>query len=158
LDQELPESLLNDIQEPKVTNQLLDLKSVSLSVLPHNAQSATQTLPNDQLICAVSGSTSVHMVTGWQRYLMYAGEAFPNGDDCPNNASPIDLSQGISHTRVHSVALDKGDCVYVPPFWWYQVETPEQETNQINAIVKYTYVESTTWVDMLMYGMENGLI
>lgn len=80
LNQEVPAGIKDDIVEPNVTSQLLDLNSVSMSILEQGTISALQADDNEQLICSVAGETLVHMVTGWQKYMVYAGQSFPSGD------------------------------------------------------------------------------
>ena len=119
LDQELNEKLLKDIKPPQVTGQLLDLNKISMSVLEQGTISLLQADGNEQVICAVAGELTVHMITGWQRYEVYAGEPFKNGEPMSSNQSRLDITEGLGGARTHEMTLAKGDCVYIPAFWWY---------------------------------------
>jgi hypothetical protein len=61
----------------------------------------------------------LHLVTGWQRYVLYAGMQFKSGEPNPPNISPLDITKGHENTRVHEISITKGDCVFIPSYWWY---------------------------------------
>ena len=70
----------------------------------------------------MAGDVIVHLVTGWQRFNVYAGMPFPqSGEPVPPNFSHLDITttHGLDGTRVHVMSLSEGDCVFVPSFWWY---------------------------------------
>lgn len=133
-----------------------------MSVLEQGSISMLQADDFEQLVCAVSGEINIHLVTGWQRYQLYAGEPFPkSGEPMPPNYSHLDITEGLEGTRVHMMTLSKGDCVFVPSFWWYQVEVPKTEKGKKKRhalIVKYEYDVSSTWIDLVMYGINNGIL
>ncbi len=100
----------------------------------------------------------MYLVTGWQRYTLYAGMPFSNGEPNPSHISPLDLSSGNLKTRVHKVILEAGDCVFVPSYWWYQVAIPKNEQKDHGLVVTFKYDVSSTWVDLVMYGVQNQLL
>jgi len=65
LDQEIPHQINQDVLEPNVTSQILDLKEISMSILKHKSVSTAESQSDEQLICGVAGQTNIHMVTGW---------------------------------------------------------------------------------------------
>lgn len=99
----------------------------------------------------------MYLVTGWQRFTLYAGMPFPNGEPNPPHISPLDLTSGSLKTRVHKVTLEAGDCVFVPSYWWYQVAVPK-EPQELALLATYQYDVASAWVDLVMYGVQNQLL
>lgn len=50
---------------------------------------------------------------------MFAGAPYPTGEGNPAHISPLDITKGHNQTRVHEMKLNKGDCVFIPSYWWY---------------------------------------
>ena len=70
--------------------------------------------------------------------------------------SGIDLrDERFTGAKVHIVALDKGDCIYIPAFWWYQIEASAAETT---LTVTHWYDIGSTWVELIFNGIEQNLL
>ena len=118
LGEDIPESIQDHISEPNVTSQLLDLHHTGLNIVEKGSASVTQCAKAEQLTCAVSGQTTVYIVTAWERRVMHTGKVA--GQKVPETISGVDLrDEGFKDAKVHILKLAKGDCVYIPNFWWY---------------------------------------
>lgn len=119
----------------------------------------TKYLHDDQFICAVEGKSYVYMVPHVNHQEMYTGSEFGIFDEAQNlwryyradvNESPINLFQP-DLTRYpnfrfienqYSVELKRGDCVYVPAFYFYQLAA-EAEVQVLNGKTKPTAITAT---------------
>jgi len=121
VNQEIPDSLQKDISEPKLTNQLLDLNQTSMDLYAKSSKSVTRMPSRDQLACTVSGTQQIAVVSAWEHKSMRINQEFPEGGYLPSQFSPVDLfSDAFRDAKVHIVALQPGDCMYIPSHWWYQ--------------------------------------
>ena len=97
---------------------MLDLTHTGLNIVEKGSASVTQCAKAEQLTCAVSGQTTVYIVTAWERRVMQTGKV--SGKPVPETISGVDLRDvNWKDAKVHILTLDKGDCVYIPNFWWY---------------------------------------
>ena len=53
------------------------------------------------------------------------------------------------------MTLDKGDCIYIPAYWWYQIEASAAETT---LTVTHWYDIGSTWVELIFNGIEQNLL
>lgn len=97
----------------------------------------------------------VHIVTAWQRWLMYPGDKFSTGERSYKTHSPININEGLEGTRTHSMELMAGDCIYIPAYWWYQLEISDDSNT---LVVTHWYDVASTWLKMLMTGIENDIL
>jgi Cupin-like domain len=65
------------------------------------------------------------------------------------------------------MTLAAGDCIYIPSYWWYQLEVPteprEANTSQSSVpenslIVTYWYNSTSSWLDLVMHGVSNNIL
>ena len=97
---------------------MLDLHHTGLNIVEKGSASVTQCAKADQLTCAVSGQTTVYIVTAWESRVMQTGKV--SGQKVPETISGVDLrDEGFRDAKVHILKLDKGDCIYIPNHWWY---------------------------------------
>jgi hypothetical protein len=50
--------------------------------------------------------------------------------------------------------LDKGDCLFIPAYWWRQIDT----SNEPNTYVKFFFESHSRYVDIMMKGIEEDKI
>lgn len=86
--------------------------------------------PNDVMICTVVGRLEVIIAPSWDRLFVYAGK-----DGAPENYSPVDFKSpdmrnypDFRFATKYKMKLNPGDCLYLPAYWWQQVEIGKQET------------------------------
>lgn len=66
------------------------------------------------------------------------------------------------------MTLEAGDCIYIPSYWWYQLEVPVEPQDEHNIqqsyqpdnslIVTYWYDSTSTWLDLVMHGISNNIL
>lgn len=60
------------------------------------------------------------------------------------------------------MTLSKGDCLFIPSFWWFQLQVADADklatTFEHSLLIRYGYDVSSTWVDLIMYGTNNSLL
>lgn len=87
---------------------------------------------------------TIYLASGWQRLHLYQGAP-----------SPFDLNDGSFHdTRVHSVQMHPGDCVYIPAYWFQQLQTEKEAV----VAVTYTYESSSTWLTLIEEGIKQSKV
>ena len=50
--------------------------------------------------------------------------------------------------------LEKGDCLFIPAYWWYQVDT----YNEPNTYINFYFASHSRYVDIIMKGIEEDMI
>ena len=106
-------------------------------------------------MCVVSGQMTVHLLTAWQRYVLLAGGSFLTGEVNPVHMSPVDLYEGVRESRTHAMVVDAGDCIFIPAYWWHQIETSD-EMNTV--LVTYYYDVASSWLKLVMEGIANDIL
>lgn len=51
--------------------------------------------------------------------------------------------------------LTAGDCIYIPAYWWYQLEISDDSNT---LVVTHWYDVASTWLKMVMTGIENDIL
>ena len=51
--------------------------------------------------------------------------------------------------------LTAGDCIYIPAYWWYQLEISDDYKT---LVVTHWYDVASTWLKMVMTGIENDIL
>lgn len=105
------------------------------------------------MVCTTVGQIEFTVVPAWERLFMYNGRF-----GIPENYSPVDFKnpdmrmfQDFQHATKYNVKLSAGDCIYLPPYWWYQMET----AGSIEAIaVMHYYQISSSWLRAVFNGIE----
>ena len=47
------------------------------------------------------------------------------------NVSPLDLTKAqLRESKIHEMTLAGGDCIYIPSYWWYQLEVPSEARDE----------------------------
>lgn len=117
-----------------------------MDIYEKDSATVAMTDTREQLKCVVSGQINIFMATGWQRFQVKAGLPFMEGDATKKNQSPLDLKNGLQDSRVHEMILDKGDCVFIPAYWWTQVVLPEELPGDGAVVVTHYYDVASTWL------------
>mmetsp|Transcript_4800 Transcript_4800/g.8230 ORF Transcript_4800/g.8230 Transcript_4800/m.8230 type:complete len:109 (-) Transcript_4800:70-396(-) len=78
--------------------------------------------------------------------------------------------------KVMTVFLKPGDCLYIPAYWWHQIQTitpnkPKKATateeekldfkknvQQLSVSVDFWYHVHSYWLRHVFYGIENGIL
>ena len=72
--------------------------------------------------------------------------------------------------KVMDVQLKRGDCLYIPAYWWYQTQTLtpkkpqepeklaayEEQVKNMSISVDFWYEVHSYWLDNMMQGIQNG--
>ena len=73
------------------------------------------------------------------------------------------------------VGLKKGDCIYIPAFYWFQIRTEtvatpkkdapkeewikfEEEIKELDVSVDFWYETSSVWMKQIFFGIENKML
>ena len=73
----------------------------------------------------------------------------------PNYSAENIRSPDFTAAKTHIVTLDKGDCIYIPAYWWYQIEASAEEAT---LTVTHWYDISSTWVELIFNGIEENIL
>ena len=104
----------------------------------------------------MSGETTIYMVTAWERRSLLTGKPFITGEVLPPWFSPIELTnEDFKDAKVHIITLLKGDCMYIPAYWWYQIEGPPDD---LSLTVSYWYDVGSSWMRLIFDGIENNAL
>ena len=75
----------------------------------------------------------------------------------PTNFSGVDFFNGelgrfpnFQAVQRMFVVLEKGDCLFIPSYWWYNLKTEEKKNN---ILVTFVYKSQSRWVELLMKGI-----
>jgi len=79
----------------------------------------------------------------------------------PKNYSSINLKNLeqntnplAKHLLTFTAELDQGDCLYIPSYWWQQIDSsPEKSIG-----VTFWYPTSSDWMKLTFHGIEENLI
>ena len=84
----------------------------------------------EQLICQFSGTVDILIIPQLYRNTIYN---FKKGYG-PANYSPVNFFESEygrfpKFAKAHRllISLSKGDCLFIPAFWWYSVKTPNHD-------------------------------
>lgn len=182
------DQLLEDFTEPGVLKLALDLDITTLNMLSQGTMTQTKTSKQDLLHCVASGfGEKVSLVSPFQRYAMEAGHPYhlfneqTSQDEevsIPNNFSFKDISlikteqNNINFLKVMDVQLKPGDCVYIPAYWWYQIQTMtpkkpgqhsseaqlkahDEQMKELSISVDFWYHVHSYWLENMFHGIEN---
>ena len=108
----------------------------------------------------VQGTQKIRMVAaGVFKQNMYAGVY----EDIGPVETPINLFESniktikrytlMKPSDVFEAKLEKGSCVYVPAYYWYQMEAKKD-----SMYMAFQYESSSRMVDMLIRGVDNGIV
>ncbi len=82
----LPESLFDDVYEPNVTFQILDLQEATFSQ-GKNYKTLAHYKEQDQLVCIVVGQTNITLLSPWERLYTFTGFGMS-----PPRISPVNFT------------------------------------------------------------------
>jgi jumonji domain-containing protein 7 len=106
----------------------------------------------------VRGEVKMTVVPPWERVLLYPGK----DAGMPLNYSPVDFirpdpkkHENFKSATPFDITLRQGDCIYLPAYWWHQMETSADAST---IIVTYWYRVAVEWVRLLFEGLEQRLI
>eukprot|EP00347_Sterkiella_histriomuscorum_P007635 403348160 len=114
---------------------------------------------HEQLMCGLQGNTEMKLLTAMQSILI---QDQVKHEDLPPNESEFDMFD-IDKERypdsnmafIYPVLLQEGDCLYIPPYWWQQIES---DPNKPSIAVSYWYEVSSDWLKLVFTGIEKGYI
>ena len=103
-------------------NELMD---ISLVTYWHGYGTLTKphTDSMENMMCVYAGYKNFTIVAPYDRKWIYAGH-----HGLPSNYSPVEFVAPdyerfplFEHARVKTVHIDKGDCLFLPSYYWHQV-------------------------------------
>ena len=117
-----PGKLKEDVQLPELMNELFDI-----SVVTYWHGYGTLTRPHtdsmENMMCVYEGYKNFTIVSQYDRKWIYAGHG-----GWPDNYSPVEFVAPdyekwplFRNARVKTVHIDKGDCLFLPSYYWHQV-------------------------------------
>ena len=103
------------------------------------------------------------------------------GLEIPPNYSFFDLAahqnqaDQLNHLKSIKVELQPGDCVYIPAFWWFQIQTVtprkprasaskeeklkfKQKVKELSVSADFWYEVHSFWLEHVFYGIENQFL
>ena len=87
---------------------------------------------------------------------MNPGFKLATGETMPKTISPFNLShETFKDSKVHVISLKPGDCLYVPPYWWTQIQSSDEE---VSIGVTFWYECSSSWLELFMKGVHSNLL
>ena len=119
-----PGSLKGDVELPEIMESLFDI-----SIVTYWQGYGTLTRPHtdsmENMMCVYHGWKNFIIVPQYDREYIYAGW---NG--MPDNYSPVEFIDPdyekwplFKYARVRTAHIDAGDCLFVPSYYWHQVES-----------------------------------
>ena len=155
-------SMIQDYTYPMYIQKFLKLTATSLSIMPMENIYHLTPLYNkvERIICMIQGTQKIRMVAaGVFKQNMYAGVYEDIGPvETPINLFESDIKTIRKYTLmkpsdVFEANLEKGSCVYVPAYYWYQMEAKKD-----SMYMTFQYESSSRMVDMLIRGVDNGIV
>eukprot|EP00355_Strombidium_rassoulzadegani_P000133 CAMPEP_0168608272 /NCGR_PEP_ID=MMETSP0449_2-20121227/534_1 /TAXON_ID=1082188 /ORGANISM="Strombidium rassoulzadegani, Strain ras09" /LENGTH=201 /DNA_ID=CAMNT_0008648237 /DNA_START=315 /DNA_END=916 /DNA_ORIENTATION=+ len=129
-EQDILQPLKRDITEPYHAQAFLSLDKVYMwdgigtKSLPHQDDA-------ENIMCVVRGFKTFYIVSPFQSHFVYSGQK----ENYPNNYSPVDFLEPdlekfplFKQARVFEVKIEAGDCLFLPTFWWHQVNSSPERT------------------------------
>jgi len=143
---EPPGKMNEDYELPPLMQSLFDIEKVTFwqgfgtITRPH-----TDAMEN--MMCMFKGWKKFHIASPNDRKFIYTGtEGYPdNYSPCEFYAPDYKRYPLLKKARLNVAHIEAGDCLYVPAYWWHQVESCPTEAIGIAAFFK-TYHQS---VDLL---------
>lgn len=125
----VPEPIHSDIINPPVAATMLKpyivnfWQGIGTVSLAHNDDA-------ENIMCVLKGSKTFTIISPFHTHYVYTSTT----PGMPPNYSPVDFDnpdlkkhQKFSEAKVYSVKIEKGDCMYLPAFWWHQVTSSDDE-------------------------------
>ena len=88
----------------------------------------------------------------WERIFLAAGAGRSRPDvSAVNFSNPnLDRFESFRLATSYNVELEEGDCVYIPAYWWQQIDSvPERSIG-----VTFVYPAGSDWIKMIFHGLE----
>ena len=107
------------------------------------------------MYCVVKGSFEFNIISAWDRLFTYSGFRMPEG------FSPVDFKSPDARQfpnfmipKKFQVNLEEGDCIYVPAYWWYSVDSHGGE----GVAVDFEYKVACDFLRNVFTGIEESHI
>mmetsp|Transcript_3969 Transcript_3969/g.2934 ORF Transcript_3969/g.2934 Transcript_3969/m.2934 type:complete len:104 (+) Transcript_3969:718-1029(+) len=102
----------------------------------------------------VSGGINVTLATPWERDLLHPLEKLGNVSPVNISNPNLNLFAEFRYSTTYTVDLERGDCLYIPSFWWQQIDShPDRSIG-----VTFWYPTSSDWLKLTFEGIEQNLI
>jgi len=154
----VPAELRGDFSEPSIAEKTLRLKEVNMW-MGMETISLAHTDAMENFMCVAQGTKVFYIVSSMQRNFLYAGM------NMPPNYSPVDFKTPdlqkypmFRKAKVDRVPLEAGDCIFLPAYYWHQVESFPTEDNKPVIAVNHWYESSQKIVDHVFTALENNLV
>jgi hypothetical protein len=150
-----PGPLKDDIINPPIMDAVFALKKVTYW---HGFGTLTKphTDSMENMMCVLEGYKRFTIVSPYDREYVYAGHG-----GLPDNYSPIEFVKPdydkyplFRLARIKTIHIAAGDCLYMPAYWWHQVES----SPGVSIGVATWYGTSHISMDVMQYGMQGHLI
>lgn len=119
-----PGALKDDVELPEIMNSLFDISIVTFWQ-GHGTLTRPHTDSMENMMCVYHGWKDFYIVPQYDREFIY-----PGWNGMPDNYSPVefiypDMEQWplFKYARVKRAHMDAGDCLYVPAYYWHQVDS-----------------------------------
>lgn len=150
--QPIPAQFEKDLTEPDAVNVVLEHESTTWNAMGQATQTLAKAETKDKLHCTIGGNGErISIVSPFQRIGMQIGSTKvlnhpemeqPVEVSLPNYHSFTDLNRAEvpredqQYFKPFHVDNKPGDCVYIPAFWWYQIEAQYALAPKHNASKK----------------------
>ncbi len=148
-----PAALEEDMTEPAIAKDILEVQQISYWH-GHGTATKPHTDAMENIICLFEGYKNFTVVSPFQRQFVYAGY---NG--IPDNYSPVnftapDLGQwpAFAEAEVVTFHVAKGDCLFMPAYWWHQVTSSQG----VSLAVSTWYKTHSKFLDLAQVALQEG--
>jgi hypothetical protein len=110
---------------------------------------------SENIFCQLEGETDMLIASPLQRnavYPFYKKFGMPNFSAV--NFFKTEYGRFPNFRNCHRlfITLSKGDCLYVPAYWWFSTKSPNDKQF---SYIKFEFKSHSRWVDYILRGMEN---
>lgn len=152
---EPPGPLAKDLELPALMNELFYIDKVTYWH-GHGTLTRPHTDSMENMMCVYEGWKEFWLVSPADRKFLYTGT-----EGYPDNYSPLELlwpdyeKYPMSrYARTKMAHIDAGDCLFVPAYYWHQVNSSPEVSIGVATFFK-TYHQS---IDLFMQGFQGHIL
>lgn len=150
-----PGSLKDDYELPELMSSLLDISKVTYWH-GHGTITRPHTDAMENMMCVFEGYKIFYIVAAYDRQHIYCGDG-----GIPDNYSPIEFFDpdyekypDFKNAHVLKARIEPGDCLFVPAYWFHQVESSPGVSIGVASFFKTYHAV----VDVLQAGLQKKII
>ena len=168
--------LLEDLELPSFYSDIAELEGFEIYQGTHFIDKSHYN-KKEQILCLIDGHADVINVSPFYRQEIYVQPPFSQDSPVSFFQPDLKLFPDFNHARKDQIRLEKGDCLFVPAFNFYQVqaynldkvnfekygigfdqESPTSEEKLVATMVAFQYQENSKLLNGFMSAVEQGLL